>query len=207
MPVQEGPGFLIALKISSGPSAGSGGGSLYSGRRIPSSQVKNLLRVPQQRAPAHCMSPSLACSSCFSPPTESGGLHVAPASISECSMAQKSLDCGSWGNSVMWLSYFSGPPKCCHIQPHQSIFCAHARLLSLLPPLPLLQHQDHLRAAKCRSRGCPLRFRHYFCIFVGQGCCLGHLCFPVGWPAPGTVEGLGRVSGWQAAWLELPLDC
>lgn len=136
MPVQEGPGFLIALKISSGPSAGSGGGSLYSGRRIPSSQVKNLLRVPQQRAPAHCMSPSLACSSCFSPPTESGGLHVAPASISECSMAQKSLDCGSWGHSVMWLSYFSGPPKCCHIQLHQSIFCAHARLLSPSPPSP-----------------------------------------------------------------------
>lgn len=124
---------MVALKISSGPSAGSGGGSLYSGRRIPSSQVKNLLRVPQQRAPAHCMCPSLACSSCFSPPTESGGLHVAPASISECSMAQKSLDCGSWGHSVMWLSYFSGPPQCCHIQPHQSIFCAHARLLSVHP--------------------------------------------------------------------------
>lgn len=145
MPVQEGPGFLIALKISSGPSAGSGGGSLYSGRRIPSSQVKNLLRVPQQRAPAHCMSPSLACSSCFSPPTESGGLHVDPASISECSMAQKSLDCGSWGHSVMWLSYFSGPPKCCHIQPHQSIFCAHARLLSPSLSMGNFLHHQHQR--------------------------------------------------------------
>lgn len=81
--------------------------SLYSGCRVPSSQMEN---SPNSRPLLTPWLKSYMFQLLLPILPESGGLHPALAPASEHSPAQQTLDCGFRGDPLMWPSSFSSSP-------------------------------------------------------------------------------------------------